>query len=145
MHQRKPKFIRLLLLVLMLAIGPVHAQNVLTCAVMGMVMHSDCFCDGDEKDKACVDSRYDTVLDSGDDPCCEHSVKLSIDEDSRQATQIVKPAGVRADVDQPPTIIASFDVFEPPRTIVKRGVIQSLPAPSRFGSDTYLITQRLRI
>ena len=145
MYQRKPNFIRPLLLVLMLVIGPVHAQNVLTCAVMDMVMHSDCFCDGDKRDKACMDSSFDIAADSDDAPCCEHSVNLTSDEDARRANPIVKPTGVHADVDQSQTIVASFDVIESRRALAIPRVIQSVPTPSRSSSDIYLITQRLRI
>ena len=129
----------------MLVIGPVHAQTVLACAVMDMVMHDDCSCDDYKKDKVCVGSGFDTAVDSGDDPCCERSVELSIDEDARQDTPSAKPAEVRSDVDQLQAIIASIYFIEPPRTIAALGVIQSLPTPSRSNSDTYLITQRLRI
>ncbi len=145
MQQRKRTFIRPLLLVLMLVIGSVHAEAVLTCAVMDMVMHDDCSCDDYKRDQDCVDSGFDATVDSGRDRCCEISVEFNIVEDARQDKQIVRPARVRFDVDQPQSIVASFDVIEPRRALAIPRVIQSVPTPSRFGSDTYLITQRLRI
>ena len=145
MQQRKRTIIHPLLLVLMLVIGPVHAQTVLACAMMDMVMHGECFCGSHEKDKNWVDSGCDAAVDSGDGPCCELSVELSIDEDARQDTPSAKPAEMRSDADQPQSIIASFDFIEAPRAVAVLGVIQSVPTFSRFGSDIYLITQRLRI
>ena len=130
---------------LILVIGPVHAQSVFACAMMDMVMYSGCSHDGHKKNENCVDSVLDTAAESGDDPCCEQSVKLSIDEVARQATPIVKPAEVLSDADQPQAIVASFNVIEPRRTLVVLRVIQTLPGPGRSGSDIYLITQRLRI
>ena len=131
---------------LILVIGPVHAQTVFACTMMDMVMRGGCSHDDHTKDNDCVDSGFDTAAVSGDDPCCEQSVKFSIDEDARQATPIVKPAEARSVVaDQTQAIVASFNVNDPRRTLVVLRVIQSLPGPGRSGSDTYLITQRLRI
>ena len=146
MQQRKRTFFRPLLLVLMLVIGPVHAQIVLACAAMDMVMHGDCSCDDYKKDKDCVDSGFDATVDSDGNPCCELSVEFNVNKDTRHDKPIVKPAEARSDVDQPQTIVALFNPIEPPRAFAIPRVIQSpLPTPSRCGSDTYLITQRLRI
>jgi hypothetical protein len=129
----------------MLVVGPVHAQIVVACAMMDMAMHGECGGCDHENDKACVDSDCDITVESEDDPCCEQSVELSFDDAARQDTPGAKPAEIRADADRPQIIIASFDLIEPPRVVAARGVVQSLPTPGRFGSDTYLITQRLRI
>lgn len=145
MWRFKQTSIRSLLLALMLVIGPVHAQIVFACAMVDMAMHGECACCDHENDKPCVDSDCDIAVDSGDDPCCEQSVELGFDDDARQNTPGAKPAEMRADADPPQIIIASFDLIEPPRVVAVRGVVQSLPTPGRFGSDTYLITQRLRI
>jgi hypothetical protein len=145
MQQRKRIFIRPLLLVLMLVLGPLHAQTIFACTMMDVAMHDDCCCDDDCQDKDCVDSTLDTALDSSEEPCCEQSVEVRIDEDARQHAPIVKHAEVGSDVDQLQTIFTSFYVIEPPRTAGLAGLDQSFPTPSRSDSDTYLITQRLRI
>lgn len=129
----------------MLVIGPVHAQIVLACAAMDMVMHDDCSCDGFTKDRDCVDSGFDTAVHSSSDPCCELSAEICIDEGDGQAAPSAKPPEMRSDVDRPQTIIASFDFVEPLQSVAGLGVIRSVPTPGRFGSDIYLITQRLRI
>ena len=145
MLRLKRTFIRPLLLALMLVIGPVHAQIVFACAMMDMAVHGECACCDHENDKPCVDSDCAIAVDPGDAPCCEQSVELSFDEDARQNTPGAKAAQIRTDADRPQTIVASFDLIEPPRVVAARGVVQSLPSPGRAGSDTYLITQRLRI
>lgn len=145
MLKRKRTFIRPLLLVLMLVIGPVHAQTVLACAAMDKVMHDDCFCDDYNKDKNCADAGIGAAVDSGGDPCCELSVEFNIDEDARHDKPIAKPAEVRSDVDPPQSIIAAFDPVELPRPVAVLGAVQSFQTSGGFGSDTYLITQRLRI
>ena len=145
MQQRKQTIIHPLLLVLMLVIGPVHAQAVLACAVMDKVMHDDCSCDDYTRDEDCVDSSFDATVDSDSDQCCELSAELNIDEDAKQDKPIVKPAEMRSDADQPLSIVASIDLIEAPRAVAVLHVIQSVPTLSRFGSDIYLITQRLRI
>jgi hypothetical protein len=145
MQQRKRTFIRPLLLALILVIGPVHAQAMMACAAMDMSMSSEHDCDDHKKTSDCLDSGLDTTVDSVDDPCCEPSVELSIDESTRQNTPIVKPAEIHPGVDLIQAIIASFYVIEPPRGAALLGSNQSFPTPSRPGSNTYLITQRLRI
>jgi hypothetical protein len=167
MWRRKRRSIRTLLLALLLVTGPVHAQTVVACAMMDtamtdmavtdtamtdaamtdMAMHGKCACCHHNHDKPCADSNSDCgcAVDSGDDPCCEHSVQLSIGEDVRQIADSAKPAAMRFEADQFPTIFFAFSFIEPPRAVAAHGVVQSLPTAGRSRSDTYLITQRLRI
>lgn len=145
MWRFKRTFIRPLLLALLLVMGPVHAQVVFACAMMDMAVQGECDCCDHENGKACVDSDCDMAVDSGDGPCCEQSVEFSLDDDARQNTPGAKPAEMRSDAGRPQSIIASFDLIEPPRVVAAPGVRRYLPTPGRFGSDTYLITQRLRI
>ncbi len=139
-----PSYLRPLLL-LVLIIGPLQAQTVFACAMMDTVMHNACCCDDHKVDEDCVDSGCDAMLESSEGPCCERSVEVSVDEDTRQSTPIVKSVEVRSDVDPPPAIVVSLDVIATPQLIAVRGVFKPLPIPGQSGSDTYLITQRLRI
>ncbi len=145
MEQRKRTSIRPLLLILMLVVGPVHAHSVLECAMTDMVSHDDCHCDDHETGKDCVDAAFDSTIDSDDEPCCERSVEINVDEDARRDTPGAKAVELRTDVDHPQTIVASFDPIEPPKVIATGDKVQSFPTPGRTGSDIYLITQRLRI
>ena len=112
---------------------------------MDTVILYACCCDGHKTDKDCVDSSCDVMLESNRGPCCEISVEISINEDTRQDSPLVKPVEIRSDVDPPQAIIVNFfDILVPPHSAVAL-VVHSQPIAGLSGSDTYLITQRLRI
>jgi hypothetical protein len=110
-----------------------------------MVSHDDCHCDDHELGKDCIDAAFDGTAESDEDPCCEQSVEISVDEDTRRGTPSAKPAELRADADPPQAVVASLDLIEPPKVVAARSEVQSFPPPSGAGTDIYLITQRLRI
>lgn len=134
-----------MLLLLVLVVGPLQAQTVFACAMMDTVMHGECCCEDHEVNEDCLDSDGDATLEFSPGPCCERSVEVSIDEDARQDSPVVKPVEVRSDVDPPQAIITSSDALIPPQSVVAPGVFQPLPIAGQSGSRTYLITQRLRI
>ena len=136
---------RSLLIVSVLVIGPLQAHVVFACEMMDMVVLDECCCEEPAAHKDCVDSSSDATHQSSQDLCCERSVGLSLDEDARQDTPIVTPVEVRSDVDPPQVTVASFDVIDPSQRVAAHGVFQRLPIAGQSGSDTYLITQRLRI
>jgi hypothetical protein len=72
-------------------------------------------------------------------------VSISIDEEARQDAPIIKSVEVRSDVDPPTGIVATLPDFDLlPRRVAHR--LDFSPSDSfKSGSDTYLITQRLRI
>lgn len=132
---RKPTIIRSILLVLMLVAGPLQAQTLFTCAMMDAVME-DCCCDE-------MDSR--DALESTSEPCCEKSVELRFDPASDETSVVIKPIEVRSDVDPPPAIPLEAIVSLPVDrfvVIVPHCALRSAQDP---GTDTYLVTQRLRI
>jgi len=144
--KRKPSSsVSKVLLLLLLVVGPLQAQSVFACEMMDEVMVGDCCCVGHKSDDDCADAVCDGALHSNDDPCCERSVEVSLDNEARQDAPIFKPTDVRSNVDPPTAILASFNVLEPPRSRVADRVVYPFPNISRAGSDTYLITQRLRI
>ena len=144
MNHRNPLFLRALLLFL-LAIGPLQAQSVLACAMMETVVHHDCCCDGHTTGDHCTNSNCESTLGSGDAPCCERAIEVSVDQEAGQDTLIVKPTEVRSDVDPPQPLVSSFDALFPPHPLLIPSVFNRLPDAGQSGSDTYLITQRLRI
>ncbi|MEQ9450974.1 MAG: hypothetical protein RJQ07_05265 [Pseudomonadales bacterium] len=130
---------RVLLVLAILIVGPLQAQSVFACAMMDEVMH-ECCCVGHK-----TDEDFDVAVDANTDLCCERSVTISIDEEARQDTPIVKPVEVRSDVDPPVAIVAAnTEFFSPPRRVALR-VNFSPPDLCYSRADTYLITQRLRI
>jgi len=132
------------LLILIVAIGPLQAQTVFACSMMDMVME-ECCCDDHQTGKERFDSDWDAAVVSNDAPCCEQSVELQIDEDARQDTRVVNPSEIRSDVDPPQAIVTAFDANAAPHGRSVIIVSQPQPIALHSGSDTYLITQRLRI
>ena len=145
MHWHKHKFVRALLLALLLVTGPLHAQIVTACAMMETAAHCECACCDHSEHKPCPEPGCDTAIDSGGEPCCQQSVELGFDDDGDQRTPGAKPAEMRTDADRPQIVVASLELVAAPHVVALRGDVQSLPPPGRDGSDIYLITQRLRI
>jgi hypothetical protein len=113
--------------------------------MMDTVMHDECCCDNHEVHKDCVDASCDAAPGSSQDPCCERSLEVSLDEDARQDSPITKPVEVRSDVDPPLAIVASTDGLARPQSVASYVVFAPFDFTAHAGSDTYLITQRLRI
>jgi hypothetical protein len=131
-------------LILVLAIGPLRAQTEFACPMMGMVM-DECCCDDHQTGQDCVSSVCEAAVDSDEGPCCERSVSIEVDEDTRQDAQIATSLEIRSDIDPPPVIASSFDVIATSQGRAVLVVFRNLPVASHSRSDTYLITQRLRI
>ena len=139
MNHRNPKSLRALLL-LLLAVGPLQAQAMYTCAMMDGMVHASCCCDA----HSTGDDRVSEKTPSdGEDPCCERSIELSVDEASQKVAG--KAAEVRSDPDPPQALIYSIQKVIRPQPIFGSGVRNSSPAARHSRSYTYLITQRLRI
>ena len=144
MNHRKSISLRALLL-LLLAVGPLQAQTIFACAMMETVVQAPCCCNEHGANKGHGEPALEDVLDSGHEPCCERSVQVTVDQDAEQAAPVGKSAELRSGVDQPQPIVFSVDALVPPQPILKPGVSPLLPAAGYSGSDTWLITQRLRI
>ena len=142
MNRRSKPSLTPLLLVLMLVVWPLQAQTVFACAMMDTVMHVACCCD-DHHD--CADSDCDDALESNRGPCCKQSVELSFDQDVQQNTPVIKPVELRSDVDPSQAMVATLDLTLPPQSVAAFVVFPRIDFPGQSGSDTYLITQRLRI
>ena len=128
----------------MVAIGPLQAQTVFACSMMDRVM-DECCCGDHASGRNCIDSDCDATVGSSNDPCCERSVEVNVDEDTRQDTRIAKPLEIRSDVDPPQAILASSEGIAPLLRCAVPFLFQSPPDVRQSGSNTYLITQRLRI
>lgn len=143
MNYRVPSFLLALLFLLMITIGSLQSKTVFACAMMDIVMH-ECCCVNHKTDKDCVDSSCDVMLESNKGPCCDRSVEISINEDARQDSPLVKPVEIRSDVDPPQAIVSSSYIFVPLHYAATL-VAHSQPIAGLSGSNIYLITQRLRI
>lgn len=133
---------RSLALVFMLAAGSVHAQIAFACSVLDEIFYDQCCCDDNE---TCTDSDCDEAFETNNKPCCQTSVALVVDDESDRSSAAIKPVEIRSDVDPPPATVSVVNVYEPayrfPAFVGNR-----LTGPTyRPASNTYLITQRLRI
>lgn len=145
MKRRFPSFLQPMLILLVLVVGPLHAQTVFACTMMDTVMLDECCCEGHAALKDCVDSDCDAAFEPGDDVCCDRSVEVSIDTAARQDMAAVSVAQVHSDTDPPHAIPATFKVPILSRSMEATGLFHSNPIASQSGTDIYLTTQRQRI
>ena len=137
MPQPSKQLVRAVLIGLMLIMGSVQADVSYFCGMMDMVIHDDC---------CCADAGMDDMMAAdSDQPCCEKSVALSIDAATDQAQSQTKPIKFESDVDPPDNI--AFAVENSPQIINRAAIIsiQRIATSHTGGSETYLLTQRLRI
>ena len=103
MRRFRKQLVRPLILVLVLVLGPLSAQAVYMCPMMGSVVLEKCCCDDHESVRFILDSEHAS--------CCEKSVELHLDGESDQIRTIAKKVDVRSDVD-PPVSGPGFDRFQ---------------------------------
>ena len=128
-------FRSIIVLALLLVLGPLQAQALYSCEMMGVTLE-ECCCDDLEG------AANDAVAHIQADPCCERIVEVRADPD---APEVVKPVEVRSDVDPPTSIVASSIVVFP-SIITRHLTVQWNDDRVRAsGRNTYLTTQRLRI
>lgn len=136
--------LRTFLILLVLIVGPLQAQNVFACSMMDQVMHGECCCDGHKADPGCINSDCDAV--AGSVPCCERSIQVVVDEETWKHTPIVIPAEARSSVDPPPVLlVSSYNEILPSLEHAAVRAAHIIPDVRHYDSDTYLVTQRLRI
>jgi len=133
--------------------GPLQAQVLYACAeiektvgmtthnVSGMDTHSTDLCNGH---KECISIDCNAAFDSSQELCCEEASVISINQDLQQNIPILSSM-VESDIDPPQETYTTFD------SDFQKKIISTFVAfpPSNFssqsGSNTYLITRRLRI
>ncbi len=145
MNHRNTYTLRTFMFLLLLAVGPLQAQAVFACAMMDMPVHQSCCCDDHRADDACGGSDGDSNLMPSKNPCCERTIQVSVDEDSKEDNPIAKPAEVRSDVDPPQTSAIPPVDFALLTQRPQLAAYTPPPPASLSGSRTYLVTQRLRI
>jgi hypothetical protein len=108
---------------------------------MDMVMN---VVDSCKTNQDCVNMDLDDVLELNQNPCFEQSVILSIDQDLQQNMPIVNSV-VESDIDPPQIIATTLNGVLPRQFVLAFIVHPRSNFPGQSGSNTYLITQRLRI
>lgn len=139
------KVARICSLLLALLIGQVQAQSVFTCALMDEVVHDECCCTANRTAQECGDSECGSLADRQLERCCDRSVELSFNPDAQDERPVTKPFELRTGVDPPPAAVGSI-VLNAPAPTRSAIAVPALPSDAHLiRSDTYLITQRLRI
>jgi hypothetical protein len=140
MFRRNRSFLRPLLLLIFLVVGPLQAQTVFACVTMDMVMN---VADSCKTNQDCVNMDFSDALDLSQNPCFEQSVILSINQDLQQNIPAINSV-VESDIDPPQAIATALD-FAPRQQFVAYIVLPRTNLTGQSRSNTYLITQRLRI
>jgi len=140
MFRHNRSFLRSLLLLIFLVVGPLQAQTVFACVTMDMVMNVTESC---KTNQDCVNMDPDDVLELGKDSCFEQSTVLSTNQDLRQNIPAINSV-VESDIDPPQAIATALD-FAPRQQFVAYIVPPRTNLAGQSRSNTYLITQRLRI
>jgi len=141
MYRRNRSFLRPLLLLLFLVVGPLQAQTVFACLTMDMVMNN---ADNCKTNQDCVYMDFDDMLDLNQSPCFEQTIVLSFNQDLQKNVPIINSV-VESDVDPPQVMDITLDLIFPPQTVLAFVVFPRINFSGQPGSNTYLITQRLRI
>ena len=145
MTRRRAKATKICIVLLALLMGQVQAQSVFKCAMMDEVVHGECCCATNRTADDCGDSACDSPAIGLSERCCDRSVELSFNADAQDERPIIKPFELRTGVDPPSAVACSvcLDTLLPTRSA---RAIPPLPSDAHLiRSDTYLITQRLRI
>ncbi len=127
-------------LIFLLLVGPLQVQQVFACGMMDAVFLDKCCCD---------DHNLCTDTDSSDSiiseyQCCEESIQLGFDDEAISDAGVIKSVEIRSDVDPPIEIIIASEQWQAPIRVTAISFHRTLPVDSP-GSDTYLITRRIRI
>lgn len=137
---RRSSFLRGLLL--LLVIGPLQVQAVFACAMMDTVVHDDCCCGDHQAADACPDHDCGSTLESSTS-CCEQSVELELDHDAAGEAVPFKPPD--SGTDPSPGLLSSANVLPVPEAALAHRAFSPYLPSDESGSDTWLITRRLRI
>ncbi len=92
----------------------------------------------------CVYMDFDDMLDLNQSPCFEQTMVLSFNQDLQKNVPIINSV-VESDVDPPQVMDITLDLVLPPQTVLAFVVFPRINFSGQPGSNTYLITQRLRI
>ncbi len=137
MRRLRKRLVRPLLFALILVLGPLNAQTIFACMMMG----------GAELETCCCDDQVPAIVDFDDqqESCCEIRVELRVETSSEQDSPTTKPAEVRSDVDPPSALLVAYT----PDPRFARALTISHQLQNRESqysrSQTYLTTLRLRI
>ena len=127
-------------LVFLLLAAPLQSQQVFACSMLDAVFLDDCCCE-DHNNSADSDKGDAITVDN---QCCEESIQLYFNIDANSEIEVLKSVEIRSDVDPPVDIALAINQWVHPISHTAISALYS-NTPNYSGSDTYLVTQRLRI
>ncbi len=131
------------LLLALLAAGPLQAQTVMLCEMLGLPQQDTCCCHEPEPARNCDDAENHLPLRGADHDCCAEVVELSFAPETH--SDAAKPSVPRGDPELPQAAAIVQVLPEPAAPHVARidhGFVDTITAD---GSHIYLLTERLRI
>ncbi len=127
-------------LIFLLLAGPLQAQQMFACGMMDAVFLDECCC---EDHNHCSDSDSSDAL-TPENQCCEVSIELGFSDEINGETGVIKSVEIRSDVDPPVAILIASEQWVNPIRFAEINNYYTSP-PDSQGSNTYLVTRRLRI
>lgn len=137
---------RIAALALLLAGGLIQAQTVFACTITGAQANTACCCEGENTSQNCHSSS--TCVDANNasqpTPCCTVSVQIpdhltaSVAAPDRHAVDLL-------DAPQPPPALPELLAVVIELDSTSTLTAPDMSAPATVGSNTYLITHRLRL
>jgi hypothetical protein len=108
---------------------------------MDATFFDDCCC-GDHNN--CADANCSDAMTSKDSVCCQVSTELNYNNEANEDLPVITSVEIRSNVDPPPAITSPIKQLVEPVRFTETSYRYTNP-PDKLGSNTYLITQRLRI
>ena len=128
-------------LVFLLLVTPLQAQQVFACGMMGTTFFDDCCC---EHHNNCADADCSDATSTETNQCCKQSVELNISNEMTEDLIVIKSLEIRSNIDPPPAITFTLEQLVEPVRFTEISYLHTT-LPGNLGSNTYFITQRLRI
>lgn len=128
-------------LIILLLVGPLQVQQVFACGMMDATFYDDCCC---EDHNNCANADCSDAITTENNTCCEESIELNFNNEANEELTVIKSVEIRSNVDPPPAIVFAVEPLVEPIRFLKTSDLYSSP-PYSLGSNTHLITQRLRI
>jgi len=144
MMVRQQTFGKMLLLVALLIAATVQVNSVFACEMLDTTFVNDCCC-GDEGAAQCVDSSCAQDVGLLTESCCDVSIKISVTDDSDRLLFAIAATANQSNVDPPPGISNNSNPALQPSRPLEDSLRDGNPRVLGSASNTYLITQRLRI
>jgi len=131
------------LLLALLAAGPLQAQTVMLCEMLGLPQQDTCCCHDPQPARDCEDAEPAPAPRPSSDDCCDEIVELNFAPDDRSGAAI--PSGPRTEPDPPDTFAQWLAPAVSPVPAAAPPAVWAVSSSAADGSRLYLLTERVRI